>query len=68
MEGAPKEDSEKVAFDEPVFLSGKDTGKAQGGKGEKVITAYLERGQYVGAAALKKLQDAVGEGYGETGA
>ena len=67
MESTPKEDSQKIAFDESVFLPGKQAGKAQCGKGEKVIAAYLERCQYVGTTVLEKLQDAVGKSDSQSG-
>lgn len=68
MESTSKENTKEVSLDEAVFLAGKHTGKAQCGKGKKVVAAYLKRSQYVGAALLDELQNAVSKCDGETGA
>ena len=68
VEGTPEEDAEKIALNQPVFLSGKKARKPQCGKCKKVITAHLERSQYVGTAALDELQDTVSKRYGKSGA
>ena len=67
MEGTSEKDAEKIAFDQTVFLSGEQAGKAQSRKGKKVVTACLERRQDVGTATLHELKNTVGKGHGQSG-
>lgn len=61
MEKAAKQTGDDITDSKPVLFCVPQTCNTKRGEGKKVVTACLERGQEITAAALDELKDAVGK-------